>query len=418
MRIRKPPPQWWVDLDIPDRLRQKILADFTLTRDGYAIWYKGKGRTVCGKGTPPACVHAAWQAKRGDIDRKEGDAPASILSPANRTYRQTLSEFLAECEKRVKTRKPKPLAPRTLHNYTTLLNAFGKFIYDGAKVADLPLERANSPAVLSAYAASFGAWKASGWDSVVSRVGALFNWAVEMEYIDRFRPGPSFRRPAKQEIRDDRIDLSKSFTPTQFQKLWESAGATMRCWLALGVCAAFTNSDIGHVTRSVIDLEAGVIDFRRRKTGKVRRMIPLPADVVKLLKSYRRPEPADTTHADLFFISEYGHPYSGTRKGDGKPSDSISRLFRKLCKKAGVTTGEGQNFTGLRTTFFNLAPRHTHELEVKIIMGRAKGTIDLDHYLETLHLKRLREVVDSVWSQVSSPQGGEGLAPVAAVPSA
>ena len=40
------------------------------------------------------------------------------------------------------------------------------------------------------------------------------------------------------------------------------------------------NSEVANLTRDVIDLDTAVIDFKRRKTGKIRRACPLPAEVV------------------------------------------------------------------------------------------------------------------------------------------
>ena len=79
---------WWDALDISARQREKIRADFTITRDGYAIWYKGQKRAVCGKSVPPDQVHARWDAKRYGID-KVGRPVARILAP--NTYRQILA---------------------------------------------------------------------------------------------------------------------------------------------------------------------------------------------------------------------------------------------------------------------------------------------------------------------------------------
>jgi hypothetical protein len=121
--------------------------------------------------------------------------------------------------------------------------------------------------------------------------------------------------------------------------------------------------------------------------------------VIDDLKSYVRPDPCAPDNqdlADLFFLSERGRCYT---EHDGRPSDSLSRVFRQLEADAGVAHRQGRNFKGLRTTFFNAAPRGGYELERKIIMGRAQGTIDLDSYLEDVGMDRLRHVVTHVFDQ-------------------
>jgi len=386
-------PQWWNDLHIPDRLREQVRATFTINRDGYVIWYNGRTRTVCGKTVAPADVQDRWLKKKEAIDAGAEYGPPNI-------YRDALADFLKMQRDRLVAAKNR-IEHRTYHNYEVALNDFGNFVFEHRKVADTPLAELG-PRVFAAYASKFNGWKASGFDSIVCRVGALFRWCVEMEYLDRYRPGPQFVRPAKQEIVDQRIDLTKSFEAQEIADLYVAANQTVRCWIALGLCAGFNNSDIAHLPRAVVDLESGIIDFRRRKSGKKRRVIPLPADLVDLLKRYQRPDPTDAVHAGLFFVSEYGNPYGRTRSrnGDYMPSDSVSRLFGRLMDDAKVERRRGRNFSGLRTTLFNWWPRGQWDLERKIVMGRATGTVDLDSYLEDVGLERIGHGVNEVWGRV------------------
>jgi integrase len=413
--------QWWDELDIPKRLRDQLRGKFSVGRDGYIIWYRGKTRYACGKATPPEKVEDAWAAKRKAIDADLDNQPVP-KKPGQLTYREVLSRFIDDCEHRVKTGKPRPMRERTLHNYDSDLNAFGNFIYQGRKVADLSIREANDADLFTAYGKTYGAWKASGFDSIISRVGTLFAYAEDKRYIDRYNPGPMFQRPAKSAIRDDRIDLQKSYTPQQIAKMYLAGNQTMKCLIGLGAAAAMNNSEASHLDRTEMNLAEGVIDFRRRKTGRVRRLIPLPADVLADLNAYVRPEPADVINADAFFLTRSGGRFCETGKRDGRPGDMIGRLWHKLEKAAGVPHVKGRSFSGLRTTFFNLAPGGEYELARKVIMGRAQGTIDLDHYLETLHLVRLRHVVDSVWNQIAAAISTEradsaSRQPAAAVPS-
>jgi integrase len=385
--------------------RSRWPAGFTATRDGWVRWYKGRTRHVCARSVPIAKIPDYWSDKKAAIDAGVGMAVDLGGVPS---YRTVLTGFIVDCEARVTTRKPRPMEQRTLDNYANDLNAFGAFRFRGVAVADMPIDLIG-PEVFSAYARKFGAWKASGFDSIVSRIGALFRWAVEMEYIDRYRPGPKLQRPGKQAIRDERIDLSKTFEPAEFVKLYLAGNQTMRCWLGLGLCAAFINTDIAHVPRQCVDLAAGVVDFRRRKTGKIRRVCPLPVRVTEDLRSYDRPDPIDRAHADLFFITDRGKPYNAC------PS-TITRLFTSLCEDAGVSVGHGRNFTGLRTTLWNWWPRDGYDLERMIVIGRRlrAGTkhalvsvVDVDHYLEELGWDRLRHCVDTVWSKVSTSLADE-----------
>jgi hypothetical protein len=180
--------------------RDDWFPGFSAHRDGWVRSYLGQTLFCGGRTATRDEVEATYQEKKKAVD--EGAA----LLRRERTYRQVLGEFLTVCEARVRTGKPRRMRPRTLHNYDVLLNQFGEHV--GGSTA---FSQTNNPAVFSDFARRFGDWKSSGFDSVVTRIGALYNWAVEMEYIDRYRPGPQFQRPDKQELRDERLDLSKSF---------------------------------------------------------------------------------------------------------------------------------------------------------------------------------------------------------------
>jgi len=398
-RTQKTFPDWWHETPMSDHLRQRLQAQFTIHRDGYLCWYRGKTRHACGRKTPPDQVEQVWRQRANEIDRI-ASIPASMRTPICRTYRQVLSEFLAVQHSRIGAKKNR-IEQRTFDNYTAALNRFGTFTVDGTAVADMEFSQIG-PREFSAYARSLSHYSASGFDSVVTLIGALFNWAAKMEYIDRYRPGPEFVRPAKADLRDDRMKIGKSFTPEQIARQYVAAGPAMRCMIALGICAAFNNSDIAHLTRDVIDLNTGIIDFRRRKVGKVRRVIPLPAAVTAILRKYKRPDPADDAYAGLFFLTRQGRPYSRTRTGKG-PSCTLSRIYADLLTQLGMKKPKDRrSFSGLRTSFFNLAPRGEWELERKVIMGRAQGSIDLDSYLEDVGMDRLEHVVNHVWGLVHS----------------
>ena len=376
--------------DIP---RRRWPAGCTPGKGGWYRWYAGKTRFVCSWKTPLHEIADIWT----DLARRLDGQP-SIAEPAGKTYREVLGLFLAAQKSRIGAARNR-ISERTYHNYRDVLNRLGTMTVNGRKVADMPI-RDIGPEVFAAFAEQFAAWKASGFDSIVCRVGSMFRWAVEMEYLDRYRPGPQFQRPAKADLRHERIELAKSFTPDEIARLYVAAPPVMQCWIALGVCAAFTPSDIAHLPRECV--AGNLIDYRRRKTGKVRRVIPLPDDLVSLLASYQRPPAASDEWDGLYFLTRTGRPYASakSRTGSWQPSSSVSRLFAKLLKSTGLNTVKGRNFTGLRTTFFNLCPRSGFDLERAIIMGRAKGTVDLDSYLEDVGEARIAEAVEHVWSQV------------------
>lgn len=357
---------------------------FTAYKDGWCKWYRSKTRHVCGKAVSRERVAEIWfQRVKPRID---GERPAELRVSGEMTYRECLSEFAKACRHRVTTGKPRPMSERTLWNYLSILNDFGEFVG-----ASNPMSVVNRPDTFARYARRYGGWKSSGFDSVVSRVGALFRWAADMEYIDRYRPGPEFQRPAKSEIRSERIELTKAYTFDGIAKIIERPGPH-KLWCWLGVLAGYTNSDVAKLTALTMDRENHLLDFRRAKTGKIRRVCPLPKsvfdDLLELAKKCESPD-------QPIFITQSGNRYARIGK---HPVDSISRLWRKVCIAVGVYNYQ---FTGLRTTLYNHWPRG-YELERKIVMGRAHGTIDLDHYLEDVGIDRLRHCVNHLYELVNT----------------
>lgn len=385
----------------------KRVGGFTSHRDGYVKWYKGKTRFIAGKSTPIDQLDDVWGALKKLIDA--GDAPAR-RRPGGLNLRELSAAFFAHLDHRRATGRPKPISTRMVHNYKVDVNAFGAAVGGATLIAEI------DPDHFAAFAATIAGQKASGYASKVSHVRALFNWAVKMEYLDRARFGPGFVVPSKQQIRDERIVKPKSFDAADVAKLIDGAGQALKSIILLGAVAAMTPGEIATLERGCVDLAAGVIDFRRRKTGRVRRVIPLPPDVAAELRRYVRPaEPLDPVDADLFFLTERGRPYARTR--DCGPVNSISILFGRLADDVGVTAhGGGKGFTGLRTTFVNLAPPGTRE-EVELITGHALGTVLLDHYLERVGLAGLKRVTYHVWETIKTARRHESQPTPAALPS-
>lgn len=404
-------PRYVYDLTIGENWR-----GFTRHRKGLVRWHDGAGRWVCGLKVELKAVEDLWAAKKAKLTPAK--APAKNVSPLPperqvRTYFMVLAAFLKVQKDRVGAKRNK-LAERSYHNYATELNAFGNFYFPGDRdhagnivrpagtISEMNIRDIGEPH-FTAYAATFHGYAASAFDSVVSRVSAMFNWAFEMEWIDRYKPGPQFARPEKQAILDDRIDLSKRYEMEDLARMWEKASATERCWITLGLCGGMNNADVANLPRDkpVVDLDRGVIDYRRRKSGKKRRVMYLPPDVATLLRRYRRPaEPATDDAREAFFVTEHGNPYARTksRKGGYMPSNAVTTLWSKLETRAGVSHVDRRNFSGVRTTAWNAWPRGEYEMERKIVFGRDMRGIDMDHYLEDVGEDRVRHCISHVWT--------------------
>ncbi|MCL2647202.1 MAG: hypothetical protein FWD61_09380 [Phycisphaerales bacterium] len=383
---------------------------FTVTPRGWVRWYCGKTRYVCSKTTPFDEVEKRWIELRQEIDGEQ----ITIGRDGKVTLADAASRFLLAMQRRIDYGRPKPLSPYTFRDYVNTLELLRKAWGKSFDVASA------GPANFSELAQLFDNRSPFTFSRTVAYVKAFFNWIYESDIIPHMpRFGPDFVKPDAQSQRDRRLSIVKSFTQKELWALWRASRGVEKCWVALGINCAFDNSDIATLTREAVDLKAGVIDFRRRKKGKVRRVIPLHPRTLRLLRAYRRPGPASSKYADYFFLDKSGLPFVRVAPRKINPSktcetDKIAKSFARLLSFAGIrppTTnvktatgnyrvvypkGDGRGFRSLRTTFANLVPPGYSD-ERAIIMGHAKGSVLLDNYLESVGMERLRKVVDAVW---------------------
>src|SRR5262249_34630232 len=105
--------------------------------------------------------------------------------------------------------------------------------------------------------------------NVIQRMRVAFKFAWDNGLIDRpVRYGQAFKRPSRKVVRIDRAKKGpKHFTADEIRRLLAAAGTAMRAMILLGVNCGFGNADCGHLPLSAVDLEAGMLDFPRPKTG-------------------------------------------------------------------------------------------------------------------------------------------------------
>lgn len=378
---------------------------------------------MCGKNTAPDAVHAAWDARKKEID--SGEASKATRARASHTIRLAAGEFYAWLDARVETGQPKPLRPATRADYVRYLTAFGRAVGADRLLVDI------APTDFSAHAKTFSGRAPSDLARAVAYTSAFFRWCVDeglMPIMPQF--GTYFRKPPQQTHRDRRIQQTKAYTPEEIQALWAKANDTEKLWIGLGLNGALDNADLSEFTKEIID--GGRLDYRRRKVGLARRVIPLRPEVLKLLGKYVRPAPASKADANRFFLTPNGHPLqrekpSAKRPGMSSHLDSVAQIWQRLLVKADIRkrpkeiTASGTNktrrrrvkfagdadrrgFRSLRTTFANYCPPGYGE-ERAIIMGHLHGGVLVENYLEKLGETRLRELVNHVWVSVfTSPQ--------------
>jgi integrase len=196
-------------------------------------------------------------------------------------------------------------------------------------------------------------WGPQRLGKTIQFVRCVFRYGFEVEPIDRpVRFGPGFKRPSKKVLRLHRARQGpKLFTPEDIRRVLDAAGVQLKAMILLGINCGFGNADCGTLPLSAVDLERGVIDFPRPKTG-IERRCPLWSETVAAIREAldHRPRPKKQEHAGLVFITRCGDSWhTGTTDGP------ISREFGKLLRKLGITGRKGLGFYSLRHTFRTIA---------------------------------------------------------------
>jgi integrase len=403
----------WVPKNLPGNW------PYTAAADGWRRWYKGQTRFVCGRSVPLSKVEDCWIEKKQTIDR--GIKPTTGMSVI-----ELCGLFLARQRRRMETGRPEPLNAHTFNDYDRTLEKFADCVGHDLRCDEL------TPAHFEKFARLFDGKAASSLARSIAYVQAFFNWGESAGHCDAVNFGPDFKKPAESTIRDERIGKVKSYTAKEIKALWKFADAEEKLWIALGLNGAFDNSDLSSLTWDVIDLKQGIIDFRRRKVGKVRRVIPLLPETLKRLEEHGRS--TGRSGEQPVFLTPEGHPLVRVKPSAAdstrlNPIDFVAMRWTRLMQQAGLRpkpkkethmegdrevaklhwhpVAERRGFRGLRTTFANLVPPGYSD-ERNICMGHAHGTTFLDDYLERLGIERIREAVTAVWTAAFSSEKPRG----------
>jgi integrase len=243
----------------------------------------------------------------------------------------------------------------------------------------------------------------------------LFKHAHDAGLLDRpARFGPGFKRPSKKVLRLNRAEGGpKLFAAAEVRRMIDAAGPQLKAMLLLGINAGHGNSDCGNLPLSAVDLEAGVIDFPRPKTGIPRRCPLWPETVAALREALaRRPAPKDEADAGLVFVTKYGG-----RWDKDTSTNPVSQETGKLLKALGINGRKGLGFYTLRHTFRTIADEVKDQPAADFIMGHEVPHMSAV-YRETISDERLRAVTDHVRAWLfggqEKPQGpgGESAGPV------
>ena len=222
---------------------------------------------------------------------------------------------------------------------------------------------------------------------------SLFKHAFDAGLIPTpVRFGPGFKRPSKKVLRLSRAEQGpKLFTAAEVHHLLGAASQPLKAMLLLGINGGFGNADCAALPLSAVNLDAGLIDFPRPKTGIPRRAV-LWLETVTALREVidGRPEPKKKEHAGLVFITKYGGSW-----GKDTSDNPIAKETTKLLRSLHINGRKGIGFYTLRHTFRTVADEAKDQPATDFIMGHEVPHMS-SVYRETISDERLRAISDYV----------------------
>ena len=163
-------------------------------------------------------------------------------------------------------------------------------------------------------------------------IRCAFKYAYEAGLIDRpVRFGPGFNRPSKKVLRLHRAKQGvKLFTPEEVRKLLDAARVQVRAMILLGINCGFGNSDCGNLPQSAVNLNVGIVDFPRPKTGIPRKCVLWPETVAAIRDALAgRPSPKGMVQTRVTLRAQGNGTFSRRNSWRGQ---LLASLGRRRCR--------------------------------------------------------------------------------------
>jgi len=312
------------------------------------------------------------------------------------TVKELANQFL---NAKAASRDAGELTPRSWQDYKDACDLLVKQFGKGRLLADLgPDDFAELRKKMAR------GWGPGTLGNVIQRMRVAFKFAFDNGLIDRpVCYGQNFKRPSKKTLRIDKAKKgAKLFTAEEVRKLLDLAGVQMKAMILLGINCGFGNADCGALPRAALDLEHGMIDFPRPKTGIPRRCPLWPETVAAVREALaRRPEPKQEEHAGLVFVTKYGLPW-----GKETMDNPVAKETAKLLRALQMNGRKGLGFYTLRHTFRTVADEARDQPAADYIMGHEVAHMS-SVYRETISDARLRAVSDHVRGWLFPPAKAE-----------
>lgn len=239
----------------------------------------------------------------------------------------------------------------------------------------------------------------------VTRVKALFAYAFNNGLIDRpVRMGDQFKKPGKAVLRKHKAANGGNMMEAgEIRALLESVGRPdVRAMILLMTNSAFGPMDVATLPLSAVDLDGGMINYPRPKTGVARR-VPLWPETVAVLRAAlaARPEPGNPNLHGLVFLSARGRQLISAHT-----ANPVVILITNALKAAGLHK-PGRAAYVFRHVFRTVADEIPDRPAVDLVMGHADGSM-ASAYRERIADARLKAVTDHVrrWLFADPPAPG------------
>jgi integrase len=218
----------------------------------------------------------------------------------------------------------------------------------------------------------------------VGRIRGVFKYAYEADLIERpVKFGPNFKKPNAKTMRKHRASQpEKFFEAEEIRDMLKQASPILKAMILLGVNCGFGPHDCGQLTKDVVDLDAGFIDFARSKTGAKRRN-PLWPESIAAIRDAISP-----ANESLVFVTSKGNPWAV-----GK-SQLVSEQMRYVMESAGCHV-VGRGHYALRHVLETVGGETKDQVAVNALMGHIDNSMAAT-YRERISDERLVAVTDHV----------------------
>lgn len=193
---------------------------------------------------------------------------------------------------------------------------------------------------------------------------AMFHWARKNDILEQI---PNIDAVSREKVN---IVPRYVFCPEDIKQLLKMADAKMKAMIWLGLNCGFGCTDCSELEWKNIDFEKGRVFFPRGKTGVFRDLILWPETVAALKRIPRKRKYVFNTSRGNSFVRTI-NKYDPDGNERYISINTISTLFSRLIRKAGLKVPKGTGFYTLRRTAATMAARSGDPFAVQRLLGHA-----------------------------------------------